>query len=624
MYTRLRKQTSPMPNANQMTTSSENISFATKYSIFDDMQTIHNIFGIDVPSQDGQIETLDFSIESVVQLKGIEECSRNINIQQFLMRQNKGKRSKSAKNVSSAANSNEDDIWPRMEADVIKEEPLDEADEAEIIQKRKRRGGPSTIQSSNGNVEIKQETTALRRSTRANSIARRPTSIGSANGNSGTQNGAGRRVSKRQKNGRQHAAGEVSGEGTSESPIKIEDDGKDQIAQLVEPLTSDGPAHCNTDNSNIADGTVQLDGIQTNDTVNLVDADFQMKMEEILCELESGNGEVPITEQIDLTMYLMSTDMDTVPLEAVILDEILDQEDLSEALNLVIDETATIDIVEPSVTDVNEVRVVHSPNFNPAKYQRPDAHHEKAIQDDIDFIVPKFGLYSNTKLDTRLFSKFCPRSLTSDEKCTNAECQFAHELPTREELLKIINQMDCIEVLGTYNSIVLRCSKLFRLYFAAFTTYFGGKGLRWQLTNMIADTEHPHRELFKNFFHILRSYCLSGMTYADGLKMLIANRTAKHPEADRIILMLILDCKRDDILQFLNELNAIACNKDYPMDIEVIQKLMVVATEVNNKKLITNVWNILQKHRAMAKTIKASDEYKKFREQTLKLIANNN
>lgn len=621
MYTRSHQShIDPSSNA----ASSENISFDTEYKFSDDIQTIQDVFGIGVQTDDGQIETMEFAIGGVVQMKGNELTNQNINVQQFLVRQNKGRRLTRNKSKSSAAKSDEANSLSLMGADEIKEE-IDESD-ADEIAKKKRRRTASTFRSVNGNVEIKQEI-GVRRSTRALSIAKRPIANQSVNGNSGTQYGFGRRSMRRQRNGKL-AAAEVnnqvaSEQSTSEDPIRIEDEADDNEVQLTEPLAvdqqdkHDANTNSNTANGNIATDTVQVNDTQTNDTAG-VDADYHVKMELILSNLESANGAVPLDEVIDLSTYLF-TGIDTNPLESVIIDQILDQEDLT-AINLVIDETPPFNTDEPPVT--GELQVAYSPDFDSARYKRPDAQHENAVQVETDLAVPTFALYSDTKFDTRLFSKFCQRSLI--DECTNANCENPHELPPREELLKILYKMECTEVLGTYNSIVCRCNKLFGLYFAAFTTYFGAKGLRWQLVKMIADTELPQRRLFTNFFHVLRSFVLSGMTYSKALKMLIACKKSTDPEANRIILMFILDCKNKDVLQFLDELNTIACKNECPMDIEMIRKLMVVATELNDFRFVSFVWNVLKKHQAMSKTIRAEPEYKDFRAVTVKFLGNNN
>lgn len=236
----------------------------------------------------------------------------------------------------------------------------------------------------------------------------------------------------------------------------------------------------------------------------------------------------------------------------------------------------------------------------------------------MELVLPRWALHTDTGFDTRLFAKFCQPSLT--DQCQNLHCEYPHKLPPCRQLFPVLRQMQLTEVLNVYNSVVCRCFKLIKLYFAAFATYFGLALQRRQLDYMIEHIEHPTRRLFYHYIYIMRGYCLTGLHITDSLKVLLEKRKSKDRNANRTMIMLMLELSNQDFMRFLTEFKAITVHSDCPLDMEVMRRLIDVSIERINPKFICIMWKVLKKNRQLVRTLKNERGYQKLRAITVRLF----
>lgn len=251
-------------------------------------------------------------------------------------------------------------------------------------------------------------------------------------------------------------------------------------------------------------------------------------------------------------------------------------------------------------------RYVHSHNNTKAEIRRT-----------VSLKLPQCASHSNTRFDNRLFRKFCGPFLNG--KCSKTNCASSHATPSWKQLLEILNKLSSSAVIIEYNAIMKRIPNVFKQYLPAFTSYFGTNGYRWQLKNMISDCEHPLRMMSINFYHIVVGFCQSGLSYVDALKELLVNMKTNNLEVCRGVMMLILDNEPANVVLFVDHIIMLACERKCSLDIEMIRKLITIANEVPNVKLITTVWSILKVNQTIMKTLKGENEYQIFRNMSLRV-----
>lgn len=177
-----------------------------------------------------------------------------------------------------------------------------------------------------------------------------------------------------------------------------------------------------------------------------------------------------------------------------------------------------------------------------------------------------------------IFGNPCLKYLNND--CEHEKCILGHELPDPKNLRKSLNEIPVDNVRIALNSHVRSFDRLLDRYFCTFTEYFGDKGHKADLVEMMSICKNQEGHMQSNCAHVMDGLVRLGMSYSDALVLVLNCHNEMSEKSMFVITALITDKRNDNVARFLDDLKSFYGNMKFRFNATIINRLMQICLDL--------------------------------------------
>lgn len=211
--------------------------------------------------------------------------------------------------------------------------------------------------------------------------------------------------------------------------------------------------------------------------------------------------------------------------------------------------------------------------------------------DDSSFLIlPSFASNQIEDRFSYLFGNVCRRFMY--DNCTNNPntCKLEHRFPTQQLFRTRLGRIGFNGATAMYDTFMLRCNKMFELYFADIVAYFAENNAFDKICQMGNDCILRHKYAF---LETVTDGLSQRHEYAVVLKMMLESLKYRNTLVNKAIVQLILCSKNNNITQFFALIDDLSRQKDFHFSLKSINYMLKIFSETKNERLSTILHKII-------------------------------